>query len=105
MRAILTRRIQKLRDFYDLFILYKHGLNIEYFMQEIIEKVGVALYYKKYRETLKKNKRRIVIEQSILENSFERSLFVVKPSKEFDIFLKNVIEVLKSILSKIDCHQ
>ncbi len=76
-----------------------------FLMQEIGEKVRVALYYKKYRETLKKNKKRIVIEQSILENPFERSLFVVKPAKEFDIFLKSIIKTLKNLLSKIDIYQ
>lgn len=50
VRAILTRRAQKLRDFYDLFILDKSGFNTEKLREEIIKKTKACLRYRKYRE-------------------------------------------------------
>jgi predicted nucleotidyltransferase component of viral defense system len=43
VRAILARRVQKLRDFYDLFMPSKHGYKIEDLAKEIVEKVRASL--------------------------------------------------------------
>jgi len=85
VRAILTRRAQKLRDFYDLFILQKHGFKIEDFKSEILKKIETSLYYKKYRDALEKNKEKLEISKEILENPFERSLFIKKPENNLNI--------------------
>jgi len=60
VRAILTRQAQKLRDFYDLFILEKSGFQARRLREEIIKKTKACLRYKKYRENLEK--------QEIFEN-------------------------------------
>lgn len=86
VRAILTRRAQKLRDFYDLFVLSKHGFKIETLKQEAIKKIRAALYYKKYRENLERNKEALRIAKEVLEDPFERELFVTKPQRDFEKF-------------------
>mgnify|MGYP000288812852 CR=1 FL=1 len=101
MRAILTRRAQKLRDFYDLFILYKHGFRAEDLKKEIIDKIRKALYYKKYRNALERNKEAFKINREILEDLFERSLFVTKPTKEFEDFLEESSKVLREIVAHV----
>ena len=100
VRAILTRKSQKLRDFYDLFVLQKHGFYVEDFENEIIEKIKASLYYKKYRDALERNKERLEVGREVLEDLFERNLFVEKPKKEFDDFLKAFIETLRKIADK-----
>lgn len=99
VRAILTRKTQKLRDFYDLFILQKHGFKIEDFKSEILKKIEASLYYKKYRDALEKNKEKLEIGKEILENPFERSLFIKKPEKQFEYFLNDSLRELREIAS------
>jgi predicted nucleotidyltransferase component of viral defense system len=96
VRAILTRKAQKLRDFYDLFVLQNHGFRD--LVNEIVEKTRTSLYYKKYSDVLKRNKERLEIGREILEDPFERRLFVEKPQKEFDIFLEAFIGSLRRIV-------
>ncbi|MCD6443734.1 nucleotidyl transferase AbiEii/AbiGii toxin family protein [Candidatus Bathyarchaeota archaeon] len=100
VRAILTRKAQKLRDFYDLYILDKHGFRVEDYKHEIIEKIKAALYYKKYREALVRNSRELAMRREILEDPFERSLFIVRPAKEFESFLKKFLVTLREIANK-----
>jgi len=101
VRAILTRRTQKLRDFYDLFKLSKRGIKIENLEKEIVEKIKASLYYKKYRENLERNKRIFKIGKEILEDPFERDLFITKLPEEFEVFLANFIKTLRKILTLI----
>lgn len=101
VRAILTRRAQKLRDFYDLFVLYKHGFKIAELKEKIIEKIRFALHYKKYRDWLEKNKETFKIGKEVLEDPFERSLLLVEPTKEFEDFVGELVEVLKEILLEV----
>jgi len=99
VRAILTRKAQKLRDFYDLFILQKHGLEVRDLENEILEKIGACLYYRKYRAALKRNREKFEIGQ-ILADPFERNLFVEKPGKEFEDFMDSIAETIRKIATK-----
>nr|WP_240912126.1 nucleotidyl transferase AbiEii/AbiGii toxin family protein [Thermococcus sp. M39] len=96
VRAILTRRTQKIRDFYDVFMLEKEGLRAEAFKDEIIKKTKEVMRYKKYRENLNRNVKYLSIEET-LENPFEREMFIVKPPSEFYRFLNRFSELLKDI--------
>jgi len=100
VRAILTRRAQKLRDFYDVFKLAEHGVRAEKLREEIAEKIRAALYYKKYRENLERN-RKLLIGKDVLEDPFERELFIVKLPREFEHFLKEFIEELRNVASVV----
>jgi predicted nucleotidyltransferase component of viral defense system len=102
VRAILTRKAQKLRDFFDLFVLHKHGFQAASLEDEIVEKTKAVLYYKKYRDALEKNRNRFEIQGGILEDPFERKLLVKKPTKEFEDFLKTSIENLKKVAITIN---
>ena len=100
VRAIVTRRAQKLRDFYDLFILDKSGYNIETLKDQIIIKIKACLQYKRYRTNLEKNRKSLEF-ATVLEDPFERELFVVRPPKGFDAFLKRLPDVSKDVMSKV----
>jgi predicted nucleotidyltransferase component of viral defense system len=100
VRAILTRRAQKLRDLYDLFMLDKSGVKIKALRRQIIIKINACLRYKRYRSNLEKNRRSLEL-TAVLEDSFERGLFVTRPSKDFDAFLKGLPDVLKDVMSEV----
>ena len=101
VRAILARRTQKLRDFYDLFKLDESGISIEELKEEIVEKIKASLYYKKYRENLERNRKFFKLGKEILEDPFERDLFIVKLPKEFEHFLETSIETLRKIAALV----
>jgi predicted nucleotidyltransferase component of viral defense system len=97
VRAILTRRVQKLRDFYDLFVLSKHGFKLRDLKRQIVEKVRASLHYKKYRDNLSRNRSELRIGPSVLEDPFERSLLVTEPEGDFEDFLAGLMSELKQI--------
>ncbi|RLE55891.1 MAG: hypothetical protein DRJ30_03210 [Candidatus Methanomethylicota archaeon] len=101
VRAILTRKTQKLRDFYDLFLLDKHGFKVEDLKDEIVEKVRFALHYKKYMDALKRNKEQFRISKEVLEDPFERELFISKPTKDFEDYSSKLTKVLKEIVIEV----
>jgi len=96
VRAILTRRGQKLRDFYDVFMLDEHGVKIEELKEGAVEKIRAALQYRKYRENLEKN-RELLVGKGIMEDPFERDFFVVKPPRKFERFFNDWVRELRSI--------
>jgi predicted nucleotidyltransferase component of viral defense system len=101
VRAILTRKAQKLRDFYDLFVLDAHGFKTEQVTDEITKKIKNSLYYKKYRSNLEANRRAMEYKLDVLEDPFERELFVVSPPKNFENFLTNLMKLLKEVANRI----
>ena len=100
VRAILTRRAQKLRDFYDLFMLEKSGYKIEALKEQITVKIKACLRFKRYRTNLERNRESLEF-SAVLEDPFERELFVVRPPKDFDIFLKRLPNALKDTVNQV----
>ena len=100
IRAILTRKKQKLRDFYDIFMLDPNLKTIGKLENEIIEKVKFALYYQKYRDALEKNKRIFSIGKEIIEDPFERNMFIIRPKEGFEQFLRNFEVFILNLLEK-----
>ncbi len=94
VRAILTRQNQKLRDFYDIFMLGKHGVETEIFKEEVMDKIKEVLCYKKYRVNLERNVNGLSVN---IDESFERELFIAKPPAEFYKFFEEVKEILEEI--------
>ena len=100
VRAILTRRAQKLRDFYDLFMLEKSGFQAGRLREEIVKKTKACLRYKKYRENLRKNRESLEIRE-VIGDTFERGLFVTKPAKDFEVFLRKFMVILKDVMNSM----
>lgn len=100
VRAILTRRTQKLRDFYDLFMLYKSGYKIEALKEQIIVKIKACLHYRRYRANLERNRKSLEF-SAVSEDPFERELFVTKPPKDFDAFLERLPGALREIMNQV----
>jgi predicted nucleotidyltransferase component of viral defense system len=101
VRAILTRRAQKLRDFYDLFVLDSRGFKVEQLVEECARKTKVSLYYRKYRENFEDNRKAIELDEAVFESPFERSLFIVSPPTEFDRFIGELLKKLEGIAAKV----
>lgn len=100
IRAILTRRSIKTRDFVDVFLIVKkEKLNLNDFKEQIIEKINDMLRFEKYTQNIK-NKESQLSEESILS---EENALILKPLnksfpgflKEFNIFLREIIKELK----------
>jgi len=96
VRAILTRRAQKLRDFYDVFMLEKHGVNIEELRDDIVEKIRAAMYFQKYRKNIEKNMESLAIEK-ILDDPLEREMFITRPPVKFDEFMRKFEKVVRRL--------
>ena len=100
VRAILTRRGIKARDFVDVFLIIKgNKLNLNDFKKEIIEKISNMLKFEKYTLNIK-NKETQLNEEFILGE--EEALMLIpidkgfpKFLKEFDVFLREIIKELK----------
>ncbi|MCX8150746.1 MAG: nucleotidyl transferase AbiEii/AbiGii toxin family protein [Candidatus Bathyarchaeota archaeon] len=101
VRAVLTRRGQKLRDFYDLYVLEKSGYKIEDLKEQAVSKIRSCLNFSRYRANLR-NRASFEL-SSVLEEPFERSLFVVQPPEDFDLFLKQVPKKFVEIINRVDC--
>jgi hypothetical protein len=81
-------------------MLEKSGYRIEALNEQIAVKIKACLRYKRYRANLEKNRKTLEF-TAVLEDPFERDLFVSKPSRDFDAFLKRLPELLKDIMSKV----
>jgi len=100
VRAILTRKAPKLRDFYDLFILNEHGFKTEMYTEKIVKKTHAALVYRKYRDNLEANKKAMEIDQKVFESPYERSLFIENPPNTFDKFINELFPQLRELTGK-----
>ncbi|ASJ07390.1 nucleotidyl transferase AbiEii/AbiGii toxin family protein [Thermococcus pacificus] len=108
IRAILTRRIQKLRDFYDVFMLYKAGYDYSDVIDDAVEKIKFSMRFSPERtsENLRTNLKsiqsgRFNIAPELVENELELVL-TRPPESEFLEFMNNFLEVLSEIdLSRI----
>ena len=103
VRAILTRRVQKLRDLYDLYMLERRGLRIEDYEKEIARKLRPALRYRRYREAFERNKKEFRIPPELVADNYESSLFVKRPNmEEFGGFLAQISKKLRKLINEIN---
>ena len=102
VRAVLTRRVQKLRDFYDLYMLEKAKLKVEDYVDKIVRKLKPILRYKRYRENFERNRGKLSVTLESMMNSYELSLFIKQPDREeFRQFLDDLGEKLREIMKSI----
>ena len=100
IRAILTRRGIKARDFVDVFLIVKQEkLNLNDFKKEIIEKINNMLKFEKYTQNLKNRetqlKEDLVLgeEEALLLTPIDKDF--PKFIKEFNLFLMEIIKEMK----------
>ena len=100
IRAVLTRRGIKARDFVDVFLIVKKNkLDLNDFKKQIIVKISDMLKFEKYNQNIKNKetqlKKELILgeEEALLLTSIDKGFpeFV----KEFNIFLKEIIKELK----------
>ncbi len=100
VRAILTRRGIKARDFVDVFLIVKKNkLNLNDFKKEIIDKISDMLKFEKYAQNIK-NKETQLSDELILGKEEALMLTPIdkgfpKFVKEFNVFLREIIKELK----------
>ena len=100
IRAIMTRRGVKARDFLDVFIITsKEKLNLEGYKDKIINKVKPMLKFEKYANNLS-NKELQFKEQVILKA--EEKLLIGEIPEGFDSFLKDFKVFLEELLRELN---
>ncbi len=103
VRAILTRRGLKARDFLDvLFITKKYGFSTDVFKDEIIEKTNYMLnMYKKYISNFN-DKKEILSIGNYFKWGYEKELLLVEiDDDEFETFLEEFTVILQDICKNI----
>jgi predicted nucleotidyltransferase component of viral defense system len=103
VRAILTRRGLKARDFLDvLFITKKYGFSVTNFKDEIIKKTDYMLnMYKKYISNFN-DKKEILKKGNYFKWGYEKDLLLVEiDDNEFNTFLKEFTIILQDICKNI----
>jgi predicted nucleotidyltransferase component of viral defense system len=103
IRAILTRRIQKLRDFYDVFMLYRAGYDYSNVIDEAIEKIRFSMGVSPERTTgnLRVNLESIRagkfnVASELMEKELE--LVLTRPAEsEFQAFMEDFLRVLSEL--------
>mgnify|MGYP001604795497 CR=1 FL=1 len=97
IRAILTRRGIKARDFVDVFLIAKKNkLDLNDFKKQIIAKISDMLKFDKYNQNIK-NKETQLNEELILGE--EEALMLTPIDKGFPKFLKEFNVFLKEIIN------
>ena len=100
IRAIITRKGVKARDFVDIFLITKKDkLNLNDFKKEIIEKISNMLKFEKYSQNIK-NKETQLKEDLILGE--EEALMLTPMDKGFPKFLKESNLFLKEIIKELN---
>ena len=103
VRAILTRRGLKARDFVDIYLICNHfKLDVAEFEDIILDKTRFMLVqYEKYRRNLEE-KSRLIDSGEIFQWGDERNLLLKEiDEKEFYKFVKDFEKFLKDLLVKI----
>ena len=96
IRAILTRRGTKSRDYFDIFIIQKnHKIDFDKCELRIIEKVKFMLRYDKYLQNLS------VIHPEKLILGEEENMLLDLSYEEFNKFLPGFFEYLKKLEKKV----
>jgi len=99
IRAILTRRGLKARDFVDVFFITKnYEFSVEDFKDEIIDKMNYMLrLYDKYRSNFE-DKKKLIYSSGFFKWGYEKELLLVEiDGNEFGSFIKDFMKTLQYI--------
>lgn len=97
VRAILTRKGVKVRDFIDVFIITKTlNKDINVFKADIISKIQFMLRYEKYRQNLEEK-----IGMKTWVKPGEEEYLLLKPLNEFHPYIKKFQPFLNSLILEI----
>ncbi|MDI6737746.1 MAG: nucleotidyl transferase AbiEii/AbiGii toxin family protein [Nanoarchaeota archaeon] len=99
VRAILTRRGIKARDFVDVFMIYKKkGINVFKLKRAILQKTGFMLKYQKYSENLLSKEFSFDIKAIISE---EEKIMLQPIGSDFERFLKELKPFLETLMREL----
>lgn len=103
VRALLTRRAIKARDFLDIFFISKNmGIKPEDVEKCVIKKISYALeHYERYRENFEE-KKKILDNGSIFEWGEEKGLVLAELDEvEFNKFVDELTKYLRELVTKL----
>ena len=102
IRAILTRKGPKVRDYIDVYIIEKRNkLNIKNFKKEIIKKIKPMLKFEKYKKSFYERK---ASDFTINKNEEERIMLIPVP-EDFDTFFNKIKQFLEEIIKELKTRQ
>lgn len=104
VRAILTRRGVKARDFIDVYKITKiNKLKIESFEEEILDKTRSMLKFEKYKKNLNDKKEiNFPLEIDKDKIKLEEERIILTPlEKDFDSFLDNFKKFIEKVIKKV----
>ena len=103
VRAILTRRGVKARDFVDVYLISEdYGIKIQGLKKEIIEKIKLMLgLYQKYRTNLVEKIKLLESDDLFEWGAEEELLLKVIDEEKFSRFVKKFQEFLRNLVKEI----
>lgn len=104
IRAILTRKGRKARDFLDVYFIQKQfNIKPSDVEKQSLEKINHTLeHYDKYRKNLE-NKKKQIEENNIFEWGMEKDLLLTNINEaDFEKFLGEFMGYLKKLVKKLD---
>lgn len=104
IRALLTRRGTKARDFLDVYLISKKfGINPKDIEYCTIKKINFALrHYEKFRNNFAQ-KRRLVEKEDVFEWGEEKDLLIMEiDEKEFNRFINQFIRYLQGLIKQVN---
>ncbi len=98
IRAILTRKGTKAKDYIDVYIIEKRKkLKVKDFKNEIIKKIKPVIKFQKYKKSFYERKAG---DFTINKNEKERIL-LIQISEDFDIFFNKLKQFLEEIIKEL----
>ncbi len=104
IRALLTRRGIKARDFLDVYLISKNfGVNPEAMEECVIKKINFALeHYERFRNNFAE-KKKLVKKGNVFEWGAEEELLIAEiDKKEFNGFIDRFTEYLQELVKKFN---
>jgi predicted nucleotidyltransferase component of viral defense system len=102
VRAVLTRKGIKARDYIDIYMIEKaEKLNVKDFRKKIINKVVSALKFEKYKLNLMDKKAK----DFTFDRKEEERILIVPLPKDFDAFFERLKVFLEELLEEINLKQ
>jgi predicted nucleotidyltransferase component of viral defense system len=103
VRAILTRRGIKARDFIDVFlIINRYSISVEDFKDQIVDKIKYMFtLYEKYRSNFEE-KKKLIHNSDFFKWGYEKELLLMEiDENEFSIFIKDFLKILQDVSNSI----
>lgn len=99
VRAILTRRGTKARDYIDIYMIEKkEGIDVRNFKKQVLEKVKPVLKFEKYKSGFGKRQK----EEFTFNRKEEERILLIPLPEDFDNFFKKLKDFLEELSEELN---